>query len=38
MTDAYDRAGPLGSNLRATSEQKPPAVCGSIAFDAWPAR
>ena len=33
MTDAYDRAGPLGSNLQATSEQKPPAVCGSIAFD-----
>jgi hypothetical protein len=33
MTDAYRRAGPLGSGLRATSEQKPPAVCGSIAFD-----
>src|SRR6476646_2748070 len=33
MTDAYDRAGPLGSNLQSMSEQKPPAVCGSIAFD-----
>jgi hypothetical protein len=33
MTDSYLRSGPLGSNLQATSEQKPPAVCGSIAFD-----
>src|SRR6476646_9250791 len=33
MTDAYDRAGPLGSNLQSMSEQKPPPGCGSIAFD-----
>ena len=33
MTDAYRRAGPLGSNLQATSEQMRPAVCGSLAFD-----
>src|SRR5436190_1480180 len=33
MTDAYNRPGPLGSDLQATSEGMRPAVCGSIAFD-----
>jgi hypothetical protein len=33
MTDAYRRPGPLGDNLVATSEAKPPSLCGSIAFD-----
>ena len=33
MTDAYQRKGPLGKSLVATSEAKPPALCGSIAFD-----
>jgi hypothetical protein len=34
MTDAYpDRPGPLGNSLVAASEAKPPALCGSIAFD-----
>ena len=34
MTDAYpDRPGPLGNSLLAASEAKPPALCGSIAFD-----
>ncbi len=34
MTDAYPgRGGPLGRSLIATSEAKPLAVCGSLAFD-----
>jgi hypothetical protein len=34
MTDAYPaRSGPLGNSLVATSEAKPPAICGSLAFD-----
>ncbi len=33
MTDAYRRPGPVGSQLQATSEQKPPSLCGSITFD-----
>jgi hypothetical protein len=33
MTDAYRRPGPLGNNLVASSEAKPPSLCGSIAFD-----
>jgi hypothetical protein len=33
MTDAYGRPGPTGRSLEATSEAKPPSVCGSIAFD-----
>jgi hypothetical protein len=34
MTGAYPlRGGPLGQSLIATSEAKPPAVCGSLAFD-----
>jgi len=34
MTDAYPtRSGPLGNSLVATSEAKPPAVCGSLTFD-----
>jgi hypothetical protein len=34
MTDSYaTRGGPLGRSLVATSEAKPPAVCGSLAFD-----
>jgi len=33
MTDAYRRPGPLGSSLEATSEAKPPSLCGSMAFD-----
>ena len=33
MTDAYRRGGPLGNSLHATSEAKPAALCGSIAFD-----
>jgi hypothetical protein len=33
MTDAYGRRGPTGSSPEATSEAKPPSLCGSIAFD-----
>ena len=33
MTDAYQRNGPLGNSPVATSEAKPPALCGSLAFD-----
>jgi hypothetical protein len=34
MTDAYPaRSGPRGRSLAANSEAKPPAVCGSLAFD-----
>ena len=33
MTDAYQRSGPLGNNLAATSGAKPPSLCGSITFD-----
>ena len=33
MTDAYQRPGPLGKSPLATSEGKPPALCGSLAFD-----
>lgn len=33
MTDVYRRPGPLGIDLIARSEAKPPALCGSIAFD-----
>jgi hypothetical protein len=33
MTDAYSRRGPLGRSLVASSEGKPPALCGSLAFD-----
>jgi hypothetical protein len=33
MTDAYTRPGPLGSGLVASSEAKPPALCGSMTFD-----
>ncbi len=33
MTDAYHHRGPLGNSLVATSEAKPPSLCGSLAFD-----
>jgi hypothetical protein len=33
MTDAYNRSGPLGTNLQATSGALPPALCGSLTFD-----
>lgn len=33
MTDAYQRRGPVGKSLIASSESKPSALCGSIAFD-----
>ncbi len=33
MTDAYRQSGPLGSNLVATSQSNPAALCGSLAFD-----
>lgn len=33
MTDAYQRPGPIGRSLTATSESKPSAICGSITFD-----
>jgi hypothetical protein len=33
MTDAYQRKGPLGKSLIASSDAKPPALCGSITFD-----
>ena len=33
MTDAYQRSGPLGDNLQATSGATPPSLCGSISFD-----
>ncbi|QEC46520.1 hypothetical protein FSW04_02280 [Baekduia soli] len=34
MTDAYARTGPLGAGLQATSGAMPPALCGSLTFDA----
>ena len=33
MTDAYNRKGPLGNDLLASSEAKSPSLCGSLAFD-----
>ncbi len=33
MTDAYNIPGPLGQGLLATSEAKPPSLCGSLTFD-----
>ena len=33
MTDAYQRSGPLGNNLQASSGATTPSLCGSIAFD-----
>ncbi len=33
MTDAYNRPGPLGNNLVATSGSLPPSLCGSLTFD-----
>lgn len=33
MTDAYNRRGPLGSNLVTSSTAYPSSLCGSIAFD-----
>ena len=33
MTDAYQRSGPLGSNLQTGSGSLPPSLCGSITFD-----
>lgn len=33
MTDAYQRSGPLGRNLQATSGAYAPSICGSLAFD-----
>jgi hypothetical protein len=33
MTDAYQRSGPLGNNLQASSTAAAPSLCGSIAFD-----
>ena len=33
MTDAYQLKGPLGHSPVATSESKPPRICGSLAFD-----
>ncbi len=33
MTDAYNRPGPLGKNLRASSSAMPAALCGSLTFD-----
>ncbi len=33
MTDAYRRPGPLGNSLVTESSSKPPAVCGTLAFD-----
>ncbi len=33
MTDAYRIGGPLGKSLVATSEAKPPSLCGSMTFD-----
>ena len=33
MTDAYQRSGPLGDDLQATSGATPPSLCGSISFD-----
>jgi hypothetical protein len=33
MTDAYQRRGPLGSSLAATSGGMSPALCGSLTFD-----
>jgi hypothetical protein len=33
MPDAYQRGGPLGRNLQASSGAMPAALCGSISFD-----
>ncbi len=33
MTDAYQRRGPLGESLNATSGGMSPALCGSLTFD-----
>ena len=33
MTDAYNRGGPLGSNLVTSSNAYPSSLCGSLAFD-----
>jgi hypothetical protein len=33
MTDAYNRPGPLGAGLVATSGAMPSALCGSLTFD-----
>jgi hypothetical protein len=33
MTDTYDRAGPLGTNLQTQQGFYPPSLCGSLAFD-----
>ena len=33
MTDSYQRSGPLGRNLQATSGAYAPSICGSLAFD-----
>jgi hypothetical protein len=33
MTDSYNRPGPLGDSLHATSGSQDPALCGSLAFD-----
>ena len=33
MTDAYQRLGPLGSSLVATSSASTPSLCGSLTFD-----
>ena len=33
MTDAYQRSGPLGRSLQATSGAYAPSICGSLAFD-----
>jgi hypothetical protein len=33
MTDAYQRRGPLGRSLVASSQSMSPALCGSLTFD-----
>jgi hypothetical protein len=33
MTDAYQRRGPLGSNLVTSSTANTPSLCGSLTFD-----
>ena len=33
MTDAYQRLGPLGNSLVATSSGSTPSLCGSLTFD-----
>ena len=33
MTDAYNRPGPLGRRLQASSSAMPAALCGSLTFD-----